>query len=95
MNNKCSLKFGSNVFRLLSRVEALLLPSRGDANDKIVGGVGLRFFFFLLGGGNELEDQFSPALPSLCSDLSLPLAPAPLMLSFSTSAPRLSQPAAM
>lgn len=35
MNNKCSLKFGSNVFRLLSRVEAFPRPSRVDASDKI------------------------------------------------------------
>lgn len=35
MNNKCSLEFGSNVFRLLSRDEAFPQPSPADANDKI------------------------------------------------------------
>lgn len=39
MNNKCSLKFGPNVFRLLSGA-AVLLPSRADANDKTVEGGG-------------------------------------------------------
>lgn len=35
MNNKCSLKFGFNVFRLLSRAGAFPRPSRADATDEI------------------------------------------------------------
>lgn len=38
MNNKCSLKFGSDVFRLLSRAEAFPWPSLANVYEKILGG---------------------------------------------------------
>lgn len=83
MNNKRSLKFGSDVRGLLSSTEAFPLPPQLMPVICEGGGDG--------GGGwwcNELEDQFSP--PS--AEIRLPV-PVPISLSFSTSA-RSSQPAA-